>query len=79
MYYIVFIHLFVDGCFGCFHILSIINNAVMNMEVHASFQISAFCISDIYSGVELLVSISFIEEQDRPDYTYDLFQLENSG
>ena len=51
----------------------------MNMEVHASFQIRAFCISDIYSGVELLVSISFIEEQDRPDYTYDLFQLENSG
>ena len=50
----------------------------MDIGVHASFQISAF-VSDMYSGVELLASISFIEEHDRPDYTYDVFQLENSG
>ena len=36
MYYIFFIHLFVDGRLGCFHILSVINNAVMNIEVHVS-------------------------------------------
>ena len=42
MHYIFFIHLFVDGCLGCYHILSIINNDVMDIGVHASFQISAF-------------------------------------
>ena len=43
------------------------------------FKLVLLFISDMYSGVELLASISFIEEHDRPDYTYDVFQLENSG
>ena len=35
----VFIHSSVDGLLGCFHILVILSNAVMNIGVHISFQI----------------------------------------
>ena len=38
--YHIFIHLFVDGHLGCFHILAIVNSAAMNIRVHVSFQIS---------------------------------------
>ena len=39
----------------CSHVLAIVNNAVMDVGVHVSFQISVFVFfSDIYPGVELL-------------------------
>ena len=42
MYYIFFIHSFVDGHLGYFHILAIVNSAAMNIEVHASFKSMVF-------------------------------------
>ena len=52
IYHIFFIHSCVDGHFGCFCALAIVNSAAMNIEVHVAFQITAcLCIS---LGVGLL-------------------------
>ena len=60
IYHIFFIHSFVGEHLGWFHILTVITNATINIEVHVSFWISNFVVvflnkhSDIYPGVELL-------------------------
>ena len=42
MYPIFFIHLSVHGYLGCFHVLAIVNSAVMNIGMHVFFQIMVF-------------------------------------
>ena len=42
IYHIFFIHSFVDGHLGCFHVLAIINSTSMSIGVHVSFCIRVF-------------------------------------
>ena len=39
MYHNFFIHSSVDGHLGCFHVLTIVNSAAVNNEIHVSFSI----------------------------------------
>ena len=53
--YNIFIHLAVEELLSCFHVLVIVNSAVVNIGVPVSFQINIFgFFPDIYPGVELL-------------------------
>ena len=42
MYHNFFIHSSVDGYLGCFHVLAILNSAVVNNGIHVSFKIFGF-------------------------------------
>uniref|UniRef100_A0A4W2HKS5 Uncharacterized protein n=1 Tax=Bos indicus x Bos taurus TaxID=30522 RepID=A0A4W2HKS5_BOBOX len=51
IYHIFFIHSSVNAQLGWFHVLAIVNNAVMNIEVHVPFQIIVFSEYMLRSGI----------------------------
>ena len=60
-----FIHSPNDGPLYCFHILAVINNAIINVCIYMAFQFSVWVSSNKYPEVELLgpslfLSIAFV-------------------
>ena len=54
IHHIFFIHSSVEGLLGCLHVLTIVNSAAVNIEVHVSFLVKSFVPIHACPEVELL-------------------------
>ena len=73
MYYSFFIHSSVDGHLGCFHVLAIVNSAVIDTGVHKSFSIL------VSSGYMPWGSISGSYDDFIPSFQRNLHIIFHSG
>ena len=63
MYHIFLIHSSIDGLLGCFHVLAIVNSAVMNIWVHVSFSmkfLSGYMPRSVIAGSHASSIFSFL-------------------
>ena len=60
----------VGGCLGCFHVLTVVNSATMNIVVHVSFRIRAFLFSRYMprSGMHHMIALFLIFKE--PPYWF---------
>ena len=70
MYHIFSIHSSVDGHLGCFQVLTIVNSAAVNTEVHVSFGIMVFSGYMHRSGIKMKTSVLFHGIQQAPLFLY---------
>ena len=60
MYHIFFIHSSVDGHLGCFHVLTIVNSAAMNIWGHISFNCALKEAQGIKKSGQVLGNITIV-------------------
>ena len=63
IYHTLFIHLSIDGHLGCFHFLSIVNNAIVNIDMQISV------------GVLTFNSFGYIQKMEFLDHMISLFNF----
>lgn len=53
--HVLFTHSPAEGHLGCFHLLVIVNNAVVNVSIQVSFESLLSVLLAVYPGVKLLI------------------------